>query len=63
MPTEVGEDPVIRPVTEIRVDENGTTITIGYPSGGSDGAYTGPVGTDPGAGVGIGIGGDGPEGS
>lgn len=60
MPLEVGEDPVFRPVTETRVDENGATVIIGYPSSGSEGSYTGDVGTDPG--VGVGIGADGREG-
>lgn len=62
MPIEVGEDPVVRPVTEIKVDENGTTIVIGWPSSGSSGAYDGPIGTDPGEGSG-GLGPGGGEGT
>lgn len=63
MPLEVGEDPVFRPVTETRVDENGATTLVGYPPSGADGTYTGDVGTDPGAGVGVGIGGGESEGA
>lgn len=60
MPTEVGEDPVIVPVTTTTVDENGNTVVTGYPSSGSSAVYTGPVSTSPyESGLGIGLGEEG----
>lgn len=62
MPIEVGDDPVIRPVTATRVDESGATVVTGYPPSGSEGSYNGDVGTDPNLGTGVGVGGDQSEG-
>jgi hypothetical protein len=52
------DDPYWVPNVEVIVNEDGTTIVIGYPSSGTSGSYGGVVGTDPNEGVGIGIGGD-----
>lgn len=49
-------DPIIVPVTEETVDEDGNTVVTGYPPGSTEG-YTGTPGVSPeGPGLGIGIG-------